>query len=229
MRPQQGIKRGALESADARVTKRTKYSEKDNVVPGTYFPFLDLPAELRNSIYGKVFDESPRAYLTIRTRSNLASRSALPRVRRPIRNEFRPVLYLSAHEIVARVIDFDFGHIVTFLNRLSKVEMKGLEGIETQSSRKLIVELNFAKTTLQNACRYSWLPSLMRWLNRLEHPRKKGTKIDISYIQPHQDVGPPFRNIRRALRRRFSLDEEGRRKTEIGKIVNAVAPAQNDD
>lgn len=148
-----------------------------------HFRLLDLPAELRNNIYEKVA-ESETAHLSVRTRGNLASASALSRVNRQIRNEFLPIIYICAPKIVARVSNFDFRHIVTFLNRLSEAELQTLPSVTRPNERKMEVELQvlcgapqrgLLDTTNEGAL-------LMRWLKRANHPSKKGASIDISYV-----------------------------------------------
>lgn len=83
-------------------------------------------------------------------------------------------MYLHAPDTVASVNDFDFGHIITFLNRLSDLEIKDL--LDVQSSRKMTVELSFS-----HRFSYSDYDKLARWINRSQHPTKRGTQIDASY------------------------------------------------
>lgn len=167
---------GSYGSKTTQKSKRKGISKKKSDKP---FPLLDLPAELRNNIYEKVLENQPKVYLSKRTRGNLASQSALARVSRQVRNEFLPVMYLCAGEIIASVQNFDFRHIVTFLNRLSDKEMTAL--VETPSSRKMKIELTFTSSFRSN--RFSEEFALLhRWINRLEHPTKRGTKIDATYV-----------------------------------------------
>ena len=155
-----------------RTTQRKATGKGDT--PKNYFPFLDLPAELRNNIYEKVCEAEPEAFLIKRGRGNLASRSALPRVCHQIRNEFNSILYLCAGELIASVTDFDFQHIVTFINRLSDMELRSLlPTTDVPSSREMSVELIF-----EDSPDYSLLE---RWVKRMQHPTKKGTNVAISY------------------------------------------------
>lgn len=63
-------------------SSRTSNRPKSSSRP---FRFLDLPPEIRNSIYTYA---APTAYLRATTKGRLASRSALPRVNHQIREEF---------------------------------------------------------------------------------------------------------------------------------------------
>lgn len=85
---------------------------------------------------------------------------------------------------MATVKDFNFSHIVTFLNRLSETEVKGLTSVEAKSDRKMLIELDFGENTMFNFWPSAETPaqSLLRWARRTEHPTKKGTGIDITYV-----------------------------------------------
>ena len=136
-----------------RAVKKRK-SAKQHSLEHTNFkntsPFLRPPAELRNEIYLHVCSsEGEKAYLTTRNRAKLSYRSTLLRVNHQICGEFSAVLHKHVPTIVVRVTDFDFGHVITFLNRCEDFELKTLQNTMTSnSSGKLVVELRFGKCTL---------------------------------------------------------------------------------
>lgn len=101
---------------------------------------LDLPAELRNRIYEYVAVNSG-AELAPRTRGKLVTKTALGQVSKQVRNEFLAVLYVSVPTIKAHVFDFDFAHIVTFLNKLSDRELSALPTLSIPTHRKLCVHI----------------------------------------------------------------------------------------
>lgn len=129
-------------------------------------------------------------------------------------------MYLCAPNIVSSVKNFDFGHIVTFLNRLSDAEMGAL--IETSSSRKITIEL-----TLTNSLRRDFWTRFMerkhydmfkRWVNRLENPTKRGTQIDASYVVVEAETSLW------TLRNELESIKYGnlRKDAEVRKIIDAV-------
>lgn len=140
-------------------------------------PLLRLPAELRNEIYLFVCGcEGEKAYLTTRNRAKLSHRSALLRVSRQVREEFTAILHKHVPTIVARVTDFDFGHVITFLNRCEDIELKTLQNTTTGSeSREMVIELRFGKCTLDLTERWH------RWINRASCPEKKGSGLKAEY------------------------------------------------
>lgn len=154
-------------------------------------------------------------YLTTSNRGSLSSQSALPRVSRQVREEFVAVMFRYAPAIVVSVKDFDFGHVITFLNRLSNYELRGL--VDAQPSRRLIVELSFSHRV------YDYGPDrLTRWINRLHHPSKRGSGIDGSYLIVRSNVS--FRDLQNVLDRSFhgALRDD----LAVQKIVAAIRAEQ---
>jgi hypothetical protein len=85
---------------------------------------MGLPAELRMECYDhSVHLQDLEAVLTPKTKGRLVSNSPLMAVSKQVRIEFEGTLYLHA-SIKAYVKDFDFTHIVKFLNQLSVAELK---------------------------------------------------------------------------------------------------------
>ena len=154
----------------ARQKKQEKKRQQSDAAQTAPFPFLTLPAELRNIVYGMVAEEYT-AYLKKRI---LTDRSNLVLVSRQIRDEYRPVSLLCAKNIQTKVVDFDFRHIVTFINRLSTTEVNALPNATKPGTRRIDVTLVFSN----NPADYYLL---RRWLNRAGHPTKKGTTLDFRY------------------------------------------------
>lgn len=140
---------------------------------GQPFRLLDLPPELRNNVYDKVIENYPRAYLPRLSGRTVASGSALLRVNRSVRAEFMNALYISA-TIVADVMNFDFSRIITFYNRLRDTHMKSLAQAGAKSERHMLIRLKVDFLADPK--------KLMRWLNRTQHPAKKGNEVKISYV-----------------------------------------------
>lgn len=81
---------------------------------------------------------------------------------------------MTSVPIVQTVVkNFRFAHIITFLNRLSDIELERMTAVN--ATRTLLITLEFPDE-------YPDLPQLYRWLNRSEHPTKKGAKIDFQYV-----------------------------------------------
>ena len=141
---------------------------------------MDLPAERRINIHIKIFDGLPEAYLSTRTRKHLACRSALPRVSCHFRNDFIPILCLYSHEIVSSVRDFNFGPVITFFNHLHDYEVKALLSVGTPSEQKMTVALKLVDNRTAYETPYR-ITSLIRWLNRLQNPQRRGASIETAY------------------------------------------------
>ncbi|KAK5733263.1 hypothetical protein LTR17_009872 [Elasticomyces elasticus] len=137
---------------------------------------LDLPAELRNAIYEFVL-VSTGGVLVSRsaTRRTLASSSSLPRVNKQIRDEFLATAMLMA-EVHTTSVDFSFRHIVAFLNRLSDEELRALPTTKLLTQRKIIIHLHPSIDSVEQP------QYLERWLNRVQHPTKKGTDVTIARL-----------------------------------------------
>ena len=105
----------------------------------------------------------------------LTDRSGLLEVSAQLREEYLPILILNAPKIQIEVTNFDFRHAVTFINRLSTIELSTLPTFTTPSTRKIEVMLIISKGATKNQA------LLRRWLNRAGNTTKKGTSLDISY------------------------------------------------
>jgi hypothetical protein len=130
--------------------------------------------------------EDSSAYLK-KGQLQLTDDSALPLVNDQIREEYARIPALYAGTIQAEVVDFDFRYIVTFLNRLSAVELNTLPNIAALSTRKIEITLSISPME-----EWEFIDShlLKRWLNRANHPTKKGTQLKFMYVR-----GAPVESI----------------------------------
>lgn len=160
-----------------RVKTRTKqeHATDNNLRP---FRFSDLPAELRNHVYGYVIVNNPTAYLKppkSGKRNKLFSTCALARTNRQIRDELTSLLYLAAPRILVGVTNFSFAHIVTFFNNLDEIDLQALPTTVQTSDRKMIISLAVHQGVVRHRAK------LQTWLNRLNHPTKNGAGVAVEY------------------------------------------------
>ena len=179
--------------------------------------FLELPAEIRNIVYEDVVDGLPEGYLSYRTRSILSSRSALPRVSRQVREEFQAVLYLRASRIIAEVKNFDFRHIVTFLNRLSDKEAATLLA-PSATTRHMTIRLEFSKKPPFDIM--AGIPLLNRWVNRMDHPTKRGTNIGTTYELVN--LPPDLEDVMESLHANLNQDNSDDSELELQKVIEEL-------
>ncbi|KXS98021.1 hypothetical protein AC578_8793 [Pseudocercospora eumusae] len=169
------------ESMPASDTSPPQAAEQERKIP-----FLDLAPELREMIYDSVLKISPTTFS--RRAKHLTSTSGLARVNKQIRSEFLARALTNAPILKTTVFDFNFSHIVTFLNKLPDSDLAELESNEPH--RTMLIDLKFSGR------RFGDLKLLERWLNRAgtmqyqydpslgKHAwrRKKGALIDYQYF-----------------------------------------------
>jgi len=134
-----------------------------------YFRFLDLSAELRNNVYDKIIEDSALLLRRSNANRNLASTSALVRVSRSLRSEFLPLALRATPVIKTAVRDWDFGHVVKFMNALGTREFEKLKLEQT-----LVVDFCFSGENADPA-------GLMRWLDRFDDDRR-GDGVRFEYV-----------------------------------------------
>ena len=174
MTPQKSEKRNrSLTQQASNKVRRSKKRSPRSQQPQA-FRFLDLPAELRNNIYEKVAEDET-AYLKKNTRGNLACASGLSCLNSQVRSEFLAILILVAPQIVTLVTNWDFSHVVRYLNKLSDAELNALPTVKTPSARSMDIQLRVTHEPRFN------IDFLTRWLNRMSHPTKKGTDLGVRY------------------------------------------------
>lgn len=139
--------------------------------------FLQLPRELRDEVYSSIATDSTAA-IDKRGGGTISCSEALSLVNKQIRSEFLSALYLDAGSLVAKVVDFNFSHIITFFNRLSERENRNLiGGPQSSEARKLKINLFVTRTCdpePQNT-------GLKRWICRFSQPTKRGTHVECTY------------------------------------------------
>jgi hypothetical protein len=150
---------------------------------------MDLPAELRNLVYGSVA-KGRTAFLENGT---LTDNSSLLQVNSQVHDEYIPMLFQFAKVIKTDVVDFDFRPIVTFLNRLSAAELNALPSLTRPSRRSVDIALRFSYVS-----EYPDDKLLRRWLNRAGSTTKKGTMLDFRY-----SLGLPARKASRQGAHRY--------------------------
>ncbi|EME87571.1 uncharacterized protein MYCFIDRAFT_75413 [Pseudocercospora fijiensis CIRAD86] len=147
--------------------------------------FLDLAPELREMIYDSVLEICPTAFS--KRAKHLTSTAGLARVNKQIRSEFLARALTNAPILKTTVCNFDFSHVVTFLNKLPESDLADLESDEPQ--RTMLIELKFPGPYFAD------LKLLKRWLNRADtrqygfdqslgryvSKRKKGALINYQY------------------------------------------------
>lgn len=167
-------KRPATDHATAANSKKLRLSDSSD---RGVFRLLDLAPELRNNIYACVLQSDPQAYLTTSNGVDLFSKSALSRVNRQVREEFNSLLQTASPELVAEVKNFNFGHVITFLNRMDKRDLDTLPNTHRLSSgRRMIINLIITINPNKLDC-----GKLRRWLKRLQRPEKKGSTLLFEY------------------------------------------------
>jgi len=154
-------------ASQRRSTIRSKSRQRKGV---THFRFLDLSAELRNNVYDKIIEET--CLVLPRNNSNrpLGLSSAFARVSKSVRSEFLPLALHTTPIIRTEVRNWDFGHVVNFMNRIGDDEMERLV-----REQRVIVNFSFSGDTANPS-------GLVRWLRRFEDDDKRGDGVTFDYI-----------------------------------------------
>ena len=188
--------------------------------PSKYSLLLNLPPEIRNLVYEYTYASTGGVRLPCKaSRRYLATRSALCRANKQVHNEFLTAAWLLA-DVHTVALDFDFRHIVTFLNRLSEGELDALPNITLPSSRRMVIELipgvgQYYHTSDRNKLLY-------RWIRRAAHPTKKGTNVLFEYVLDPAHIGSdPVQSVVQTCEWRASYMADGKNKRELQRIVAA--------
>lgn len=89
------------------------------------FRFLDLPAGLRNNVYEKSVKNESVAYLSNNKRYKhyLRTKNGLLGVSKQVRREFKGIFLSDVRVIKTQVLDFNFNHIITYIDRLRGADL----------------------------------------------------------------------------------------------------------
>lgn len=177
------------------------------------FPFMQLPPELRNNIYEKALENHPVLHLSrSRTKKTLASGSSLIRASKAIRQEFLQMVVVGAPIVETTVLNYDFAHVIAFMNRMSDAELKRLEGEASTTQTEYADDMELEHPERQTETTQTDLTAprvfrirlsfkfgdcsdndltwykqkaragIVRWVKRFDRPNKKGHKVHVEYV-----------------------------------------------
>ncbi|KAM3419030.1 hypothetical protein BST61_g4985 [Cercospora zeina] len=149
--------------------------------------FLGLPAELRNNVYDMSLEDFP--CIKLRSNQQVISACPLARVSKQLRNEFMSRALYYAPVLKTVVSKFQFAHVVTFLNHFNDKGLQTFEPGRDRTSlrgRSFVIGLDF-NTKNDGVEIEANTDELLRWLKRFEHPDKKGTLIDFTYVKTNPE------------------------------------------
>ncbi|KAK3114078.1 hypothetical protein LTR53_007972 [Teratosphaeriaceae sp. CCFEE 6253] len=135
---------------------------------------FDLPAELRTGIYEYVSANTSDVYLSPRTKT-LVPRSGLVLANKQVRSEFLAVQVFHP-EITTTVTGFDFGHVITFMNKQAKFDHKTTPGLAKDGLSPQFIEIKLLppRNVVMLWEREDADKVLDRWVSRISRPKKKG-------------------------------------------------------
>lgn len=171
---------GALDTAaEASTTGEEQAAEPDEQTSEKHFEFLELPPELRNAIYAAILEDAP-VTIPRNHRRRLKMPSALIGANKMIHDEFRSYATLEAPVIRADVFNLDFGHVITYLNRLGETQLKQLEHASssqrsTEQTIKIVLTMKVIETYLIPYAQVD------RWLNRFDDTLKRAAGMRFEY------------------------------------------------
>lgn len=115
---------------------------------------------------------------TAKTLNDVLIAAPIAQINKQLRMEFLYFASRCGPLLRASILNFNFGHIITFLNKLSSGHLGQFKSSEHLSlpPRRLMFELHFKSVGF-----YSGGADLQRWLKRVEHPEKKGAQIRFEY------------------------------------------------
>lgn len=213
---------GALDtSGEVSTTGEDKVAEPDDQASEKHFEFLELPPELRNAIYAAILEDcsvtiprSPGRPLQIS--------SALIGVNKMIQDEFRSYATLEAPVIRANVSNLNFGHVITYLNRLEETQLKRLEhASSTKKSAAQTIKIELTMT-IRDRLLIPY-PQADRWLNRFDISTKRAAEVHFEYAGMPNAMSHGGELSRGLIR--SAAHREPRSAKEAKKIVTAVKKA----
>ena len=165
-------------------TKPARPQQKPYTLP----PFLALPRELRDEIYKQILCRDASNRLKSSSH-NIVTRCGLVGVNAQISAEFLDAVLFHAPVITTTVRNHNFAPVVTFLNRLSAAQLNRLSsrrGGEEEQTHAAGVDDKKRKRKMRIILSYSAgardsRAHLNRWLDRFDHPDKRGKEIEFEY------------------------------------------------
>lgn len=179
-----------------------------------------MPAELRNIVYADVASD---ATISLGKDGSLTENSNIRLAGPQLRGEYDPILLVCAKEVKTEVHEYEFRHIVTFINRLSTAELNSMPNINSTPARRIEVTMFFCRMNFPDGY------FLRRWLNRANSTTKKGTELDFTYVlrNDFRDTSYPYgyrlRNWAQLVADYVDGAEDGRSREEAEKIGAAFS------
>lgn len=176
--------------------------------------FFDLPRELRDQIYKHVLESD--SLVTMKQR-NFITKSSLVGTSSQIREEFLDAVLFYAPVINTTVRNHNFAHVVTFLNRLSEVQLKRFKSDATAKSHQRTIRITLTYSHTKQSTR----PQLNRWLDRFDDPNRRGAEIQFEYVLDRSS----WSNGGYKQRPQFRATAGPRSSEETRKIIAAIREA----
>ena len=214
------IKRAGI-AQDGRHTNSLRQNDEE-------WSFIDLPGEIQNEVYQAVLDQAG-AYLVKNLR--IAMPTSLSLVSKEIRAQ---LLEHAMYSVTARVTDYNFRDVITFLNRLPEEDI-GLLRSKTENPNeperkpKLNLELVFsgqfrgfprgsARGLSGGSLQHTGLP---RWLNRFSVPSKRASNLELVYT-PTENSMHTLGLLSRSCELYLQTLQDGKGKDEMRKIHTSL-------
>ena len=184
-----------------------------------------LPGELRNQIYEQLANDDRITILEelgdrFSTESLYLSRFS--DIDQGIQKEYVSIAFGRSRSIETTVHDFDFTHVMAFLDHLTDKEINTFPNLDYPSNRRFIINLEIDLGRPPN------LTNLRSWLDRFRRGCK-GTEIEFHY-EAHQNLDDETRDDLRHLLTQLLVDDgDFEPALETFMIRNAVTYAGDDD
>ena len=185
-----------------------------------------LPGELRNQIYEQLANDDRITIIEEITGTGYSAQSLhlshLNNIDAQTHEEYNSIAYGIAPFIETTVHDFDFAHVMAFLDHLTDKEINTFPNPDCPSNRHFIINLEIDLGRPPN------FTNLRSWLDRFRRGCK-GTGIEFHY-KAHQDLDDETRDDLRQLLTQLIVDDgDFEPALETFMIRNAVTYAGDDD
>ena len=157
--------------------------------------FCTLPGELRNQIYEQVAEDDRITVLEENAGDRFSVQShylsRFNNIDPQIQKEHVSVAYGRSRSIETTVRDFDFAHLMAFLDDFNDDAMKTFPTLDRSSTRRFIIRMEMTAECPRN------LDNLTRWLDRFRQGCK-GSEIEFEY-EAHQALDNHTKNRLQSL------------------------------